>query len=57
MLKETERFLQMARAAELSSKSTKTVLSVQNRDKLKEIGKQDRDRLDGNASVVLHSMY
>lgn len=57
MLKETEKFLQMARAAELSSNSTKTVLSVQNRDKLKEIGKQDRDRLDGNASVVLHSMY
>lgn len=57
MLKETDKFLQMARAAELSSKRIKTVSSVQNRDKLKEIQKQDRGRLYKNASVGLQGMY
>lgn len=55
VLKETDKFLQMARAAKLSSKRIKTVLSIQNRDKLKEIWKQDK--LDRNASVVLQGMY
>lgn len=57
MLKETDKFLQMARPAELSSKRIKTVSSVQNRDKLKEIQKQERDRMYRNASVGLQSMY
>lgn len=41
MLKETYKCLQMARAVALSSKRIKTVLSVKNRGKLKEIRKQD----------------
>lgn len=56
MLKETDKFLQMARAAELSSKRIKTVLSMQNRDKLKEIQKQDKDKLDRNVSIVFQGM-
>lgn len=51
-----DKFLPISRAAELSHKMIKTVLYVQNRDKLKEIRKQDRDRLDRNASVVLQGM-
>lgn len=56
VLKETDKFLQMARAAELSSKRIKTVLSMQNRDKLKEIQKQDKDKLDRNVSIVFQGM-